>query len=794
MFRNYLKTSFRYLRRHKLFSLINLAGLSIGLTVCFFVVSYVRFESSYDGFHEHADRIYRVITDVESPSGAIAYEGSSAPMGPALQAAFPEIQASTRLLLDYFIVKKDINTFSEEKVAYADASLFSVFSFPLLSGDRSTMLEAPFNMVLSETAAKRYFGSSNPVGQTLYLDGGQPAVVTGVMKDMPSNAHFKADILVSLSTLLKIYNPNRGSNWKAFGFYTYLLLPPHTDLQVFNRKLNTFLGQYYKDLPSRYQVSAEPLTDIYLHGKPRGNRSGSAVTGNVSNIYIFSAIAVFVLLIACFNFINLTTAFSLQRAKEISVRKVLGASGKQLRFQFLTDAALIALIAFCVSLILIIMLTPAFNKLAGKEVIQHITGNRSQLLLLLIVSLVTGILSGIYPAFFMAAFRPLNGLKGRFSTGTQGLALRRSLVTVQFTISIVLIAATLIVYTQLHYMQNRDLGFRKTHQLYIDFHFDNRISSRSEAVKQELLRIPGVKEVSLSSCLPGRPTLKRMTETEDANGNMQTAETDIYYIDQDFLPQYGIELLAGHNFYNASDTASLLVNETLIKGLGYKNAAAAIGKRLQQNRQSGTIGGVIRDFHFNSFREEVKPLTLRILPGNFTFITLTLDTEDPSASLQLIDKAWKGIMPGMPLIYAFTDDTYNNLYQAEERFGRLFTIFSALAIFISCLGLLGLSAFSIVQRTREIGIRKVLGASASAIITLLTRDFIKLIAIAFLIAVPVAWYIMSQWLNEFAYRTGISWWLFALAGISAVMVTLLTVGIQAYRAAMANPVKSIGTE
>ena len=797
MIRHYFKTASRYLLQHKIFTGINLFGLVMGMCVCYFALLYVNFERSYDRYNEKAGQIYRLVTDVKSSAG-IDYQSASAPMAPALRTEFPEVKAATRFLLDYLIVQKDQGLFSEENIAYADSSLFSVFTLPLVSGNPQQVLNDPFRVVLSQSAAQKYFGTQDPIGHPLLLNGKDTAYVTGIMKDMPYNSHFRVDMLLSLSTLLKAWNPpGAANNWTRSGFYTYLLLPDRNDVTRLAARLPDFVSRHLDQSVKKYTLSLEPLTEIYLHGRPRGSRAGSEITGNNNNIYIFSLLAAFVLFIACFNFINLSTAVSTYRAREIGVRKVLGATKAQLMVQFLLDALLLSGVAFLLSLCLCALLLPFFNELSGKIVAVTLFKDLSNIGLLLAIALIIGGVSGIYPAFILSRYQPVSTLKGRFITGIKGAGLRRALVTVQFTMSIMLIIATIVVYRQLHFMQTQQLGFKKEHQLVIDFQFDRRVIDHIPAIRQQLAGIPGVGGVSISSSVPGRSNHRLDTHLENASGEMQDLQSDAYFIDDQFLAQYQVDVIAGRGFSDqlSSDSAtSMLLNETAVKSLGYQNAEAAIGRRFTQTTGSGLITGVIRDFHFHSFREKVQPLTLRRVSGWYTFLTLNINTDKIETTIGQIKDKWKTMAPGLPLTWFFADDAYNAQYAAEQHFGKLFFFFSLLAIGISCLGLFGLTAFSTLRRTKEIGVRKVLGASVTGIVGLLTKEFCWLIGIAFVVATPLAWYSMHAWLTDFAYRTNLSWWIFTLAGALTLLIAFITISFQTINAARANPVKSLRSE
>ena len=788
MIRNYFVTAFRYLWKQKGFSVINLIGLTVGLSVCYFALSFVSFELSHDRFHEKSDRIYRLVTDVKTPNG-IDYLSTTAPMASAIQAAFPEVQGATRIFLDHLIIQKGQDQYADEKIAYADSSLFSVFTFPLISGNPNNILKAPYSIVLSETSARKYFGNKNPVGGILLVNGKERAQVTGVMKDIPHNSHFRVDMLVSMSTL--------GEEWmrnsKRFFFYTYLLLPKNYEATRLSAKFPDFVKTHIDQKSGEYSLAIEPLKSVYLDGKPRGSKAGTSVSGNRNYVYIFSFVAAFVLFIACFNFINLTTALSIQRAKEIGVRKVLGTTRKLLVLQFLIEAVSLTLLAFVASVLVCSLLIPFFNDITGKIVNTGIFENINYLIILFAAAIFIGLLSGIYPAFFLSRFQPVSTLKGGFVSASKGVAFRKVLVTTQFSISIILIVATIVVYRQLHFMQNQALGFRKDHNLVIDFQYDDKVISHQESIKDKLTRIPGVAMASISSSIPGRENHLFPIKIENTANQMQEFQSDTYFVDYDFIKQYGISVLAGRMFSKDFGTdlkEAILINETAVKSLGFSNPKDVLGKRFSQLNANGLVIGVIKDFHFRSFQEKVQPLTLRVAPGFFTFLTLNI-SGNISESIVNLEKSWKSLVPDLPLIYFFADDAYDNQYRDEQRFGKLFICFAAFAIIISCLGLLGLSAFSITQRTREIGIRKVMGASTSGIVGLLSMGFIKLVFVAVLIAVPAAWYAMEKWLEDFAYRIEIPFWGFIMAACIALFIAIVTVSFQAVKTALMNPVKSL---
>jgi putative ABC transport system permease protein len=790
MVKHYLKTTFRYFLSHKVFSFINIIGLATGICICFFALFYVQFELSRDSYNQKADNIYRLVTDIKASTG-INYESTSTPMGPAIKAAYPQVKDIARVFMDDMILQSNPNNATKEEVAYADSSVFKIFTWPLLQGNIGHIFDAPCNVVLSETAAKKYFGNSDPIGQTMTINGQSKAVVTGIMKDIPNNSHLRVDIIFSITTLV---NDDWSRNWTRFGFYTYLLLQPGQSAANLQAKLPDFVKANFNQNEFKYQLALEPLKKVYLYGKPRGHRTGTSESGSITNVYTISIIGILVLFIACFNFINLTTAFSLQRAKEIGVRKVFGASKYQLVLQFFIDAIILCLIAFVVALLLAALLLPMFNQLVGTEVAGNIFHSFQNVLSLFVISIVVGILSGAYPALFLSGFNPISSLKGKTGSSGTGLLLRRSLVVGQFSISIFLIIATAIVYMQLNFMQNQQLGFQKEHKLVVDYQFDTRINQHLVGVRQRLTDIPGVSKVSFSSSIPGTPNNQFYTTIENSKGENQQQKPDVYFIDDDFLNQFQINVIAGRGFSRnlaADSMKSMLINEAMLKSLGFVKPNDAIGKRFTQLNHQGTIVGVVKDFHNHSFLEKVQPLTLRVDPGHLTNITIDITFADVSGTVAKLESAWRNIAPSLPFVYFFADDAYNHQYIAQQRFGNLFICFAVVAIVISCLGLLGLSAFNTTQRKKEIGIRKVLGASAGSITAMLSKDFVRMIIIALLITTPISWWVMHNWLQRFAYRIDIPVWVFLASGVSTIFIALFTVSFQSIKAAMANPINSI---
>jgi putative ABC transport system permease protein len=794
MIRNYIKIAFRNLWRHKSFSLINIIGLAVGMTAFLLIFMYVRFELSYDNFHAKAAQVYRLNVDIKSANDVMKLSVSSAPMGTAIKADFPEVLESVRIFPDGEVVKvKDQQPFQENRVFLTEPSFFNVFSFPLIKGDPKTSLKNPYSMVLTETTAKKYFGAVDPMGKTLLIGGKDLVTVTGIAKDAPANSQFKFDILYSISTMEK-QNPGRLEQWGNFGNFTYLLLAKGTGPGKLQAKFPAFLKKHISETNRKggqnYALYLMPLKDAYMD--PRGGIE----QGSMSNIYIFSIVALFILLIAAINFINLTTARAAERAKEVGVRKVIGAARSQLTMQFLGESVILCLISFVFAALLISLLLPLFNQLAGKIISQDIL-EHGYIFILLLISLLIGLVAGAYPALALSGFKPVVILKGRFSSTAKGSLLRKGLVVFQFTISIILIVGTLVVYNQLNYMRNQPLGFEKSQMLTIYYGGDDNVNKHYESIKNEFKKIPNVLSIAISSGIPGGGNNNAHSELENRQGTMQPLNINMYDVDYDFIPLYGIRIVAGRSFstdFPTDSTKSIVINEATVKNLGYVSPNDAIGKKFSQWGREGKIIGVVKDFHYRSLQQNVEPLNMRINPSNTYVMTLKIASKNIPATIASIENKWKVLVPQRPFNYDFVDENFNKQYAADERFGKLFMYFAVLAIFISCLGLLGLASYSTLQRTREIGIRKVLGASIAGIVNMLSKEFMQLVLIAAVIAFPISWFGMNSWLKDYAYRINISWLVFAMAGLLAFMIAILTVSFQAIKASLANPVKSLRSE
>jgi putative ABC transport system permease protein len=794
MIKNYFKIAFRNLWRHRVFSGINILGLAVGMTACFLIFLYVRFEMSYDNMHSKSADIYRIICDIKTPTETMKPSGPSWAVGPHLMKGdFPQVVASARITGDEILVRKGNVKFQEKNSIWADSTFFDIFDFKLVRGNRHTALNEILDVVFSESAAKKYFGKTDPLGQTVLLTGdGLTAKVTGIMQDIPENSTIKADMIVSMNTITRKFNPDLDNQWGNYGNNTFVLLKPGASPELFTKQIPAFLekmnGTEMKKMNMYPTLMLEKLKDVYL----RSTRDDSK-TGNIKNVYIFSIVAVFILLIACFNFINLTTARSAERAKEVGIRKVVGAGRQQLTWQYLGESVIVCLIAFFISIGAAALLRSSFNTLAGKTISAGIFEHWGMISALFIASIGIGLLAGIYPALVLSSFKPVSVLKGRFSTGAKGILLRKVLVVSQFTISIALIISVLVVYLQLNFMRGQDLGFSKDQMMIIDTYGD----PAKETFMQTVGALPNVKSVTMSSSVPGGGNPGAYSQIQNVKGEMQIANLDLYFVDWDYIKQFGIKMAAGRAFsrdFMTDTTQAMILNESAAKQFGYHTPQDAVGRNFDQWGRKGKIIGVMKDFHFKSLQEEIKPLSMRIEPKGCNMVSVKISANNLPATISVIEKKWNTLMPSRPFSYFFLDEFFDKQYRSEQRFGQLFLNFAILAIIISCLGLLGLASYSTMQRTREIGIRKVLGATVPNIVNLLSRDFLKLVAVAVVIASPVAWIVMHRWLQDFAYRIPIFWWVFVVAAVTAAVIALVTVSFQAIKAAVSNPVVSLRSE
>ncbi len=807
MFENYFKTAWRSLSKNKTFSILNISGLSIGLACSLLIALYVLDELSYDRFNTQADHIYRI--DEQLKFGDFNYNGAEVPaiMAPTFAKDFKQIDHYTRLKSSPgVVIRKGSENIREDRVIYADSSLFDVFTFNMIAGNSKTALKEPHSLVITESAAMKYFNSLDILGKTLLIDGTNNYKITGVIKDVPRQSHFNFDLFMPISEL----ENSRNDSWINFNFQTYLLLKPGTDIRQFEKQLNRAFGHYlspqyktvlntseddFKKAGNYMKCSLMPLTDIHLYSHLSDELG---INGSIQYVYIFSAIAIFILLIACINFMNLSTASSANRAKEVGVRKVLGGLKNNLIAQFLTESLVACFLSFVVAIVGAALLLPLFNQLAGKQIPVSVLFSPSILSGILLLLILVSLVSGSYPAFFLSSFQPIKVLKGSLSTGFKASVLRNTLVVLQFTISVILMIGTLVIYNQLRYIRNKDLGFNKDQVLLLQN--TSALNNNTKAFTNELLKMTAVKNVTSSGFLPvtGARTSQGFTTVPQFDGKNFTL-MQAWPVDERYLPTFQIQLKTGRNFsaQYPTDSAAVIINETAAKLFG---GVDPVNKNLYQINDLSTgklavyhIIGVIKDFNFNSLHEQVVPLVLNLQQNNGG-MAVRISTRDIPGLLNEIKARWKSMASSQPFSYTFLDEEFNKQYSVDQRTGKTFLLFSILAILIACLGLFGLVTFAAEQRIKEIGIRKVLGAPIMDIFTLLSKDFIKLLLLSICIASPIAWWAMNKWLQDFAYRTSIGWWMFVAVGAICLLIALVTISFQAIKAAIANPVESLRTE
>jgi len=816
MFQNYLKVALRSLLKRKVFTLINILGLATGMTVCLLIILFIRSELSYDNFQERGDRIYRVVLERKYPDRSASYATIPLSIGGAIQHESPEVAESTGLL-DFtgpnnFLVKIGDRIFEEKNVLTADSNFFRVFTAPLLEGDPATALQKPNMAVINERTAKKLFGSATgAIGQSFETDEKLRFTISGVCKDLPDNSHMIFNILLSSAT----FPFNRQPDYVGFSTYTYLLLNKNASPAVLEAKFPQVIEKYVSGDIARnfgqtypqflasgngYHYYLQPLRKIHLISDLEAEMRPN---GSMRAVYIFGIIAIFILGIACINFINLSTARSMERAKEVGIRKTFGSEKRSLIFQFLLESVLVSLFSIVLALLLIVLLLPLFNKLSGKEL--SISGFLDPLtvVLLLAFGLLVGLLAGLYPAFVLSSFQPIKVLKGKFQSNKYGTALRNGLVVFQFAISIILIICTIIVNRQMQYMLGDKLGFKKDH--IIEIERTDLVNERVRAFRSELGRIPGVEKVCGASSMPGDNGFFGTTWQPVGSREPMTGRGII--VDDQFAATLGLQMKEGRFFSKefSTDSLSVVLNEKAVLALGLKDPV--LGTRLTTTGANFnirpdsphiyTVVGIVKDFHFQTLHQAIAPLVFTNA-AKFKDVSpvtsLRIRGDDFSTAIKEIEATWKNFVPGRPFHYTFLDQTLAEQYKAEQTVQRIFTVFSVLAIFIACIGLLGLAAYATQQRIREISIRKVLGANAGNIIGMLSKDFLGLVTISAFVAFPLAWWAMHAWLQGFAYRVGLSWWIFILAWGISLLITLMTISFQAIKAAMANPVKTLRSE
>ena len=811
MLQNYFKIAWRNLVKNKTFSVINITGLAIGLAGFLLIMLYVLNELSYDRFNEKANRIYRISADIKFGGSEMHIAETSDMMGQVLKKDYPEVEGYTRIYNNNGakLVKKGDGYLKENNVANADSTFFNVFTLPAVAGDTRTALNEPNTVVISESTARKYFGQANAVGKTLQVNEDNKELlykVTAVIKDIPANAHFHFDFLFSMK--------NTDYEWGQYtshNFHTYLVLKEGTDYHKFEKHFDEYKDKYvlpavkqivqinsmdeFKKSGNMLEYKLTPLLKLHLYSTQVYELSPN---GNIQYVYIFSIIAVFILVIACINFMNLTTARSASRSKEVGIRKVLGTERKELMIQFLFESILMVFISLVIALGIAWLVLPLFNNVADKDM--HFGSLLSPVLLPLIIALpfVVGLLAGSYPAFFLSAFKPIEVLKGKLKLGAKSGGLRSTLVVVQFCTSIILIIGTIVIYKQLHYIQNKNIGYNKDQVLVINDAY--ALKDNIESFRNEVLQLNGVSNGTLSSFLPvSNSSRSDQSYFKSSAADIKSGlDMQSWTVDYDYQKTMGINMAKGRFFSKefGSDSTAVVINESTASLLGY---ADPVGQKIYRITDAkGTIAplniiGVVKNFNFESLHTGIAPMCL-MLGKSYGLASFKFNSANTTALLQQVENKWKALAPGMPFSYRFMDNSFDEMYRTEQRIGKIVLTFSILAILIACLGLFGLATFIAEQRTKEIGIRKVLGASVQGIIGLLSKDFVRLVIISFIIAAPLAWWFMHQWLSDFAYRINIEWWMFAMAGFGAMFIALATVSFQAIRTALMNPVKSLRTE
>ena len=810
MFRNYFKIAVRHLKKQKMYSVVKIGGFSLSIAACLLIALYIKDELSYDKKWAFADRIYRITGEYNNNGKIETGADWPPPMAKALKEDFPEVERSGRLMphpLFYCAgsnqvrrTEEEQNTF-EQGFTYADQSMLDILHVPMIYGDRKNALAEPNTMVISKSKANKYFPNQNPVGKTMILNNDKNRIyrIGGVIQDFPATSHIRYDFMLTM-TGYQLWD-NEQPSWESSNYYTYVLLKPGADAALFQKKLKLIITKYYvpmmkqggnveaDDFAKKARLIAQPIADVHLYSS---NIDDGLDKGDIRFVWLFGAIAAFILVIACINFINLSTAKSANRAREVGLRKVVGSHRIGLVNQFLTESVLFSVLSFILGLLIAVLLLPYFNSLAAKSL--AIPWKAWWLFPLMIgCAVIVGVMAGLYPSFYLSAFKPIDVLKGQLSRGSKNSILRNGLVIFQFTTSIILIIGTLVIYKQTHFMLTKKIGFDKDEVLLIQG--ANTLENKLDAFKEDLLKSTEIKSVSIGDYLPIAGS-KRDGNTFFKEGKMKEdigVGSQKWQVDYGYLETMGMHITEGRYFSKemASDSEAIVINQTMAKKLGLKKP---IGQRIENGWQKFTVIGVMEDFNFESMKQEVTPLSLVLSKYNSTIVSVKISGADTKQAINYAATVWKGFSPNQPFRYTFLDESFANMYANVQRTGSIFTSFAVLAIIIACLGLFGLSAFMAEQRNKEIGIRKVLGASVSGITAMLSKDFVKLVIISIIIASPIAYWAMTKWLQDFAYRISISWWMVAVAGLSAIVIALLTISFQSIKAAMMNPVKTLRTE
>lgn len=787
MLKNYLKVTIRNLYNNKVYSLINIGGLCVGITTAILILLWVGHELSYDRYHTQANNLYRTIVNWNISGQRASYITTPAPFADLIKQEFPEIKATTRFAL----VRKGLLTyenipFGGNKGTFTDPDILQMFSFDFIKGDPKNALNSPNSIAISETLARKIFGAEEAIDKVVKYNNSIDLVVSGIFKDMPDNSHLTFDFLIPFQQFISSYNIQE-DNWSDFNYYTYVLLDEKTTGSAMQEKITALILERFKDDTVVENVELQPVVDIHLHSKYGNDISGN---GDIQYVYIFSGVAFFILFIACINFMNLATARSVKRAKEIGLRKTVGAGRAQLITQFLGEAFLFTLIAITIAAMLVELLLPIFNEIAQKSITFSLL-DTNILIILGLILLFTTLAAGLYPAVVLSSFQPAKVLKGTFKSGGNAVFLRKGLVVIQFLLSIVLLVGTLVVNDQLTFIQQKKLGYNKENILILPL--VGEVSSNSELFKQQLLAYPDISNVTTAS----QDITNVNSSTSGASWNGRPDDFDIILnqlsVDRDFIKTFNIRMVEGRGFSSEreSDSVAYILNQTAVNEMGLKDP---VGTAFSVHGIIGTVIGVSEDFNFQSIHNPIGPLVLFVSPNWRSNMYISIEGDNISEAVAFAENKWKEINPAYPFEYSFLDEGFDNLYRSELRTGTLFDFFTLVAIFISCLGLYGLASYTAELRFKEIGVRKVMGASISSIFIMFSKDYIKLVLIAFVLACPVAYLLMDQWLEAFAYKTSINPMIFLMAILFAIILTILTVGYQSIRAALANPVHSLRSE
>ncbi|MBT1705847.1 ABC transporter permease [Fulvivirgaceae bacterium PWU20] len=800
MFKNYLTSAIRFISRNKAFTAINVLGLAIGMTACMLITQFVLHEFSYDDFHVKKDRIFRIQQDrYDKGELATRWASGCAGIGPDLKGNFPEVERYVRLMHSQPLLTHGDVFFKEEDVYYSSEDFFKMFSIKLISGVDSVVLKEPFKIVLSQSMAKKYFGNEDPIGKMIKSNGKTDYQVTGVFEDLPTNTHMKISALMSFESLKKLWN-DPITSWQWDGFMTYIELNNRTNYKTFEAKLPAFIqkqaGEELKKYDAGMAFQLQAITDIHLDSDFMGEFKAN---GDRQSAYFLSIVAVLILVIAWINYVNLSTAKSIERAREVGVRKVMGSIRTQLVQQFLFESALLNTVAITIALILVVVLTPWFGELAGRN-LNYLLFKQTTFWIWVGLLIVAGaVFSGLYPAFVLSGFKPVEVLKGRFKNSTQGIVFRKGMVVTQFVASICLIIGTFTVYQQIKFMRDQKLGINLEQTLVVNSPniVDSTYQQKFAVFKEQINQFPEVEAVSASSSVPGRQPewnaggIRKISQGED-----ESKQYRVIMMDHDFIRSYGLEVVTGRAFSGevANEDKSVLLNEAGIKQMGFAKPEDAINEQIFFWGDTFRIVGVLKNYHQESLKKAFEPLVFRYSKAPGGYYSIKFNTANVKESMAKFEEEWKQLFPGNPFISFFLDDYYNQQYQSDQQFGKVFGVFTALAIFIACLGLFGLSSLTAIQRTKEIGVRKVLGASVPGILGLMSKDYIILVLTSSAIATPLALWIMNSWLEDFATRINLSWWLVAIPSLFVMAIAMITVSLHTIKAARTNPVNSLRYE